>query len=254
MDDYRFTLLSMILSTSEEGKVVLKAPETIRNMLSKITIPRDLGGAAEIVFEERVKQGRLRLLGHDAAPAHQGYLALALELDGDVEGVGKTGSCSATVTVHKPVIVRARMQPYFHAGRIYLQALSTDVVQDLEGNTPPKIEGDCYYGTAATCDSRVPSENKLLEDLRKSIQKQVQGDLLPFAGQLLRALVSDKAMGGWLFGRDAALEELDVARDVVPGQSATYGGDQDPADVIEAIRVVGVPKGAGWAAVHHQER
>jgi hypothetical protein len=108
------------------------------------------------------------------------------------------------------------------------------VIGDSRTGRRPEITYWCSYVSDA-------ARQRLL-DVESGLVDRAQVQIAPMVDQVWSMLTTDMPTGGWIFGREAAIAELDTMRNSVPilddtGASKEDEGDNDPADTIEVVRI-----------------
>jgi hypothetical protein len=238
-------LQAMAPLLGDSGALMQVLPE-LGALFTDLDLPGKLRDTMNrIKLSERVAKGGLRFLPHRSGKRHQGYLAVVLEMADTVEA---EVSC-ASPSIPAPVVARLTFQPYSYAGRIYVTPLDVGIHHKVQDTAPVSIKGDCYTESCYDGDLQQDFNDGLAGGLDPKIQAQIAASF----DQLLQLLTRSMVVGGWLFGRAQALDELDLARDKVAA-SNKWHGDKDLADEIQRLRIVGSLKPGGWAAVDYLER
>ena len=87
------------------------------------------------------------------------------------------------------------------------------------------------------------------------LKGKMMDNLLDVLDGSLDMLLRNMIVGGWMFGREQAIDELDVARDTVPGASRLWTADANPTDEMERL-VIRAPDASqpGWGQLDYVER
>ena len=252
-DDYFLSLIETLTAVLPGlDNSVLTIPARMGDALGGLDVRTEVGGR-QIEFTETVQRGGLRLRPHPAGPEHQGYIVLALEFPGDVE---VHSDCGSTITIPKPVL-RARFQPYNFDGRIYAANIDTGVyrsVDDVKAQEVPEL--NCQAGCAHSCNKLTDQDlAKVYPQLAALLKGKMMDNLLDVLDGSLDMLLRNMIVGGWMFGREQAIDELDVARDTVPGASRLWTADANPTDEMERL-VIRAPDASqpGWGQLDYVER
>lgn len=250
-DDY---FLELIQSLPGQDSSVLTVPARFGAALGGLDVKTEVSGH-KIEFSETVQRGGLRLRPHPLGPEHQGYIVLAIEFPRDLE-VGS--DCNSSITIPKPVM-RIRFQPYSFNGRIYAASIDMGVYPSIDATEPIEITADhldfeagCAYTCGCLTDAHLAQVNLQLAAM---LSGKLNDSLLEVLNGSLDALLRNMIVGGWMFGREQAIDELDVARDTVPGASLRWTGDANPTDEIERLVIRDPdPSQPGWGRLDYVER
>jgi hypothetical protein len=180
---------------------------------------------------------------------------LAIEFPRDLE-VGF--SCNASVKIPKPVM-RIRFQPYTFNGRIYAASVDMGGFPSVDGTAPIEItdehldfEAGCAYSLGCFTSADLAQVDSQLAAM---LSGKLNESLLEVLNGSLDALLRNMIVGGWIFGREQAIDELDWARDTVPGASLRWTGDANPTDEIERLVIRDPdPSQPGWGRLDYVER
>ena len=136
-------------------------------------------------------------------------------------------------------MLRARFQPYNFDGRIYAANIDTGVyrsVDDVKAQEVPEL--NCQAGCAHSCNKLTDQDlAKVYPQLAALLKGKMMDNLLDVLDGSLDMLLRNMIVGGWMFGREQAIDELDVARDTVPGASRLWTADANPTDEMEWLAI-----------------
>lgn len=189
-----------------------------------------------------------------AGAGHQGALMLRIE-SADALEAEYDGCDACAAGVEGPFVARVRFQPYTFGDAIHLAGLDSGVYRRLDDEWPQRVSERgvaTTIGVACNLQNAADELFKTNERLVGLDQELINAGLGTALDGLLEALLRNMLVGGFLLGRKAAIDELDVARNQPSG---TFGDNNNTDSFaglhIRPILVDNQPQAAG--VVHYRE-